>query len=140
MAEFKKNTGILVNTYLYSTKGNQFESYTLAASAVTQADANGNKYVNKGELMAKITSGALSGKVGPYEAGVSDGREDVANLVGYNDTWALLTDAMDRDIACLQVGIVDNTKVIVDLVKGAPNSTITDALRTVGLDILHRPV
>ena len=138
MANFKRNTGILVNTYLYSTVGAQFESYTLDASCVTQADANSNKYVNKGELMAKITSGAASGKVGPYEAGASDGREDVANLVGYNDTWALLTDGMDKDIACLQIGTVENTKVIVDLVKGAPSSTITDALRTVGLDILHR--
>lgn len=67
-----------------------------AASTVTQStDANGNrvKILQPGTVMAKITSGADIGKVGPFQAGVTDGRQTAANIVGLNDTflpWQLL--------------------------------------------------
>jgi hypothetical protein len=45
------------------------------------------KQLLPGEVIAKITSGGEAGKVGPFMAGVTDGRQTLANIVGLNDTW-----------------------------------------------------
>ena len=102
------------NQYLRSTKNTQFQPYTCAAAAVpteSRNDGNGvahtGKLLQSGELMAKITSGPSSGKVGPFQAGVTDGRQTAANIVGVNDTflpWQL--DQRDVDIAVLYHGTV----------------------------------
>lgn len=91
------------NVYLRSTQDVKFESYTVAASTVTAETINGiagQKILQKGEILAKITSGGDSGKVGPFQAGVTDGRQTAANIVGINDTylpWQLLEG--DREVA-----------------------------------------
>ncbi len=88
------------NEYLRSTQDVKKESYTLAASTVPLETVNGvadQKILQPGEVLAKITSGPEIGKVGPFMAGVTDGRQTAANIVGLNDTflpWQLL----ERDV------------------------------------------
>ena len=96
------------NAYLRSTRGLKFESYTCAAATVPAETIDGNanqKVLQPGTVMAKITSGADIGKVGPFQAGVTDGREALANIVGLNDTflpWQLIE--RDVEIAVLYEG------------------------------------
>jgi hypothetical protein len=98
------------NAYLRSSRGNKFESYTLAAStvpAVTIDGFTGQKILQPGTVLAKITSGGDSGAVGPYDAGALDGRQTAANIVGINDTflpWQLME--RDVEVAALYVGTV----------------------------------
>lgn len=105
MASFTKGGGpgtdpFGSNEYLRSTQDVKKESYTVAASTVPLETVNGvanQKVLKPGELMAKITSGGETGKVGPFMAGVTDGRQTLANVVGINDTflpWQLL----ERDV------------------------------------------
>lgn len=77
------------NEYLRSTRDLKFESYTVAAATVPTETIDGvtQKVLKPGEVMAKITSGPDAGKVGPFMAGVTDGRQTLANIVGLNDTW-----------------------------------------------------
>lgn len=68
----------------------QTESYTLAASTVPAQTIDGNpgqKVLQPGLPLAKITSGPEAGKVGPYQAGATDGRQTLANIVGINFTF-----------------------------------------------------
>jgi len=84
------------NEYLRSTQDIKTESYTVAASTVPARTIDGNagqKVLKKGTVMAKITSGTDIGKVGPFQASVTDGRQTLANIVGLNDTflpWQLI--------------------------------------------------
>jgi hypothetical protein len=88
------------NVYLRSTQDVKKESYTVAASTVALEVVNGvtdQKVLQSGEVMAKITSGGDAGKIGPFQASVTDGRQTLANIVGVNDTflpWQLL----ERDV------------------------------------------
>jgi hypothetical protein len=77
------------NEYLRSTKDVKKESYTVAAASVPNETIDGvvQKVLKPGEVMAKITSGGDIGKVGPFMAGVTDGRQTLTNIVGINDTW-----------------------------------------------------
>lgn len=92
------------NEYLRSTKGRRTESYTLAASTVTAKTIDGvagQKILQPGTVLAKITSGADSGKVGPFQgqAGttITDGRQTLANIVGIVNTF-LPWQLMERDV------------------------------------------
>lgn len=73
MPMFRKDayrTPVGVNVYLRSTKNYLTESYTVAAASVpdvTIDTATGQKVLQKGMLMAKITSGGDAGKIGPYQ-------------------------------------------------------------------------
>lgn len=96
------------NEYLRSTQDVKVESYTVAASSVparTIDGAPGQKILQPGTVMAKITTGGDAGKIGPYStdtAGVTDGRSTAANIVGINDTflpWQLI----ERDV---EIGVV----------------------------------
>lgn len=89
------------NVYLRSTRDVKYESFTVAASSVTAEtiDGSAQKILQSGEVMAKITTAAGTstaadvGKVGPFQAGVTDGRQTLTNIVGVNDTflpWQLL--------------------------------------------------
>lgn len=87
------------NAYLRSTQDVKYESYTLAASTVPVEviDGYNQKVLQPGEVLAKITSGGDSGKVGPFQATATDGRQTLTNIVGLNDTflpWQLL----NRDV------------------------------------------
>lgn len=89
-----------VNEFLRSTKVLQTESYTCAASTVPARTIDGvtdQKILQPGTVMAKITSGADAGKVGPFQAGVTDGRQTAANIVGLNLTF-LPWQLMERDV------------------------------------------
>jgi hypothetical protein len=91
------------NEYLRSTKGRKTESYTVAASTIparTIDGVSGQKILQPGTVMAKITGGADTGKVGPYSTdtvGVTDGRSVAANIVGLNNTF-LPWQLMERDV------------------------------------------
>lgn len=58
------------NVYLRSTVGCKFESYTVAAATVPNEliDGTVQKVLQPGTVLAKITSGPDTGKVGPYQA------------------------------------------------------------------------
>lgn len=87
------------NVFLRSTQDVKWESYTLAAATVATETIDGStqKVLQSGEVLAKITTGADAGKVGPFQAGATDGRQTLANIVGINGTflpWQLL----ERDV------------------------------------------
>jgi hypothetical protein len=104
MPSFVKGGGVTTpfgrNEYLRSTRGKKVESYTCAGATVPARTIDGNpgqKVLQPGTAMAKITTGPDAGKVGPFQAGATDGRADVANLVGLDDTflpWQLI----ERDV------------------------------------------
>lgn len=77
------------NEYLRSTKDVKKESYTFAKGAIPTESIDGydQKILQPGTVIAKITSGADSGKVGVFDSGATDGREATANIVGVNDTF-----------------------------------------------------
>lgn len=103
------------NEYLRSTRGHIFEHYTLAASAVP-ADTAGNKTLQSGTVLARITAAAGTstaadvGKVGPYSldtVGVTDGRSTSANIVGICDSfYPYQLTRGDREVAALKHGRV----------------------------------
>lgn len=83
------------NTYYRSTQDVKKESYTVSAASVATETIDGTtqKILQSGEVMAKITSGPEAGKIGPFQAGATDGRQTAANIVGLEDTflpWQLL--------------------------------------------------
>lgn len=87
------------NEFLRSTQDVKYEHYTVAMDSVPEQTIDGStqKILQPGTVMAKITSGADIGKVGPFQAGVLDGRQTLANIVGINGTflpWQLL----ERDV------------------------------------------
>jgi hypothetical protein len=133
------------NVYLRSTRGLRFEHYTLAAASVPTEtiDTTTQKILKKGEAIAKITSGGDSGKVGPFQAGVADGRQTVANLVGLNNTflpWQLLE--RDVEIAVVYVATAMQAWCFERDAAGARialTNTTADAMRSVkGMDILFK--
>lgn len=132
------------NEYLRSTNPKpQTESYTLAASTIPSRTINGNpgqKVLQPGTAMAKITSGAEAGKVGPVQAGATDGRADAANIVGLDDTF-LPWQTIERDV---EIGVVYDCTAVqgwcIELDAAGNEIVLTnataDAMRgTKGLDI-----
>jgi hypothetical protein len=77
------------NEYLDSTRDVKTDSYTVAASTVPAVtiDGTATKVLQPGTVMAKITSGGESGKIGPRDAGATDGRQTTTNIVGAVDTF-----------------------------------------------------
>lgn len=132
--------------YLRSTRGTKFESYTLAASTVPSRTIDGNagqKILQPGTVMAKLTSGVDIGKVGPFMAAVADGRQTLANIVGLNDTF-LPWQTIERDV---EIGVLYTGVAVqgwcVELDAGGLEIVLTnttrDAMRgTAALDILFK--
>ena len=88
-----------VNEYLRSTQDVKKDSYTFAASGIPTETIDGEvqKVLQPGTVLAKITSGGDTGKVGVFDTTATDGRQTTANIVGINDTflpWQLL----ERDV------------------------------------------
>lgn len=77
------------NEYLRSTQDVKKNPATFAAASLPTETIDGvvQKVLLPGEVLAKITSGADAGKVGVFQASVTDGRQTLANIVGVNDTW-----------------------------------------------------
>jgi hypothetical protein len=90
------------NEYLRSTRDCKFESFTVAGGTVPSRTIDGvagQKILQPGTVMAKITSTADAGKIGPYISGGSagDGRETITNIVGILDTF-LPWQTIERDV------------------------------------------
>lgn len=93
------------NQFLRSTQDVKTESYTVAAATFptnVTVDGEAKKVLQPGTVMAMITSGGDSGKIGVYDTnvGVTDGRQTAANIVGLAETfvpWQL--EERDVDIA-----------------------------------------
>lgn len=94
------------NEYMRSVRDKKTDSFTFAKSSlpsVTIDGVAGQKILQPGVVLAKITSAAGTstaadvGMVGPFQAGATDGRQTLANIVGINDTflpWQLI----ERDV------------------------------------------
>lgn len=98
------------NEYRRSSKGLKYDPHTLAMDSVTAEDIDGSqeKVLQSGEVLALITSGADEGKAGPFQAGATDGRQTVANIIGVNDTflpWQLLR--RDVEVGVCYEGTLD---------------------------------
>ena len=131
-------SGIAISEYLASSEGNIFSSATLDATAVSTVDSDSKKYLDKGVLLAKInTPATASGLVGPFDPTESDGRELTYNIVGFNDTFADLSQG-DVEVGVLIKGTVKESEVIVGASDGAIPAIYKDYLRTESLDILFR--
>lgn len=140
------------NEYLRSTKGNLFTSFTCAAATITAEtfkdgqnpqNSQSIKILQSGEVMAKVTSGPNVNHVGPFQTGATDGRADINNIVGVNDTYN--PDQFNRrnvDIAVLYKGTVLKPRVFIRDANGkrvpAPDSVIDALYGTRGLDILSK--
>jgi hypothetical protein len=132
--------------YLRSTRGTKFESYTVAAATVSAKTIDGNagqKILQPGTVMAKITSGGNIGKIGPFQAGVADGRQTLTNIVGINDTflpWQLIE--RDVEVAVLYIGTAVQGWCLEYDAAGLEivlTNTTADAMRsTKGLDITFK--
>lgn len=131
-------SGITISEYLASSEGNIFSSVTIDATAVSTVDSDSKKYMNKGILLAKInTPATASGLVGPWDPTASDGRELNANIVGFNDTFADLSQG-DVEAGVLIKGTVKEAKVVMGSADGAIPDHYKEYVRTDSLDIIFR--
>jgi hypothetical protein len=128
-------SGIAVQEYLASTVGIQFDSATVDASVVTTVDSDSKPYLNKGVVLARITSpAAASGLVGPYSEAATDGRQLSYGIVGINDTFLDLSNG-DADSGILIAGTVKESKITMGASVGALAPTQKELLRNSKLDI-----
>lgn len=104
MASFEKGPAFRTpfgrNVFLRSTRDVKTRSWTVAADSVpaTTIDGHaGQKVLQPGVVLAEITSGPDIGKVGPFDANATDGRQTAANIVGLNNTF-LPWQLMERDV------------------------------------------
>lgn len=111
------------NEFLRSTKMLLTDSYTIdsATHPAVTIDSFAQKVLQPGTVLAMATSGANSGKVGVFQASVSDGRQTAANIVGIVLTFLpyQLMDG-DQEVSVLYGGVVDSTKCIEYNAGGAP--------------------
>jgi hypothetical protein len=133
MASFDKNFADYEpfgkNEYLHSTVGCKFDSFTVAKDSVPSVviDGSTEKVLQSGVLLAKITSGPMAGKYGPYTTDATNGLQTTANIVGINDTftpWQLLR--RDKVVAALYIGTVKQARCF--MVTGGVFVPVTDAV------------
>lgn len=88
-----------VNNFLHSTKHVLDDSRTIAKENFpVEPGLDGNqKYLQKGEVLAAITSGPQAGKFGVFQLDATDGRGEPANIVGLNKTYYPYQ-LMDRNV------------------------------------------
>jgi hypothetical protein len=134
------------NVFLRSTRHLLVEHYTFAKSAIPAVTVDtfaNQKVLQPGTVIAKITSGGDSGKVGVFASTATDGRQTLTNIVGLCNTflpWQLIE--RDVEIAvlygcvavqawCFEFGAAD--------ARVALTNTTADAMRgTKGLHILFK--
>lgn len=125
------------NEYLRSTKGLRRETYLISAASVPTETVDGDttqKILQPGEAIAKITSGPEIGKYGPFQLGVTDGRQTVANLVGLEHSfqpWAL-HDGLDKEVGVTTHGVAVQAWCTIRDAGGARivlTDAVADALR-----------
>jgi hypothetical protein len=138
MRSFTPASGIAVSEYLASSVGNIFDSGTIDADTASTTDSNSEPYMDKGVVLARITSpAAASGLVGPYSPTATDGRQLTYGIVGINDTFADLSEG-DVDCGILVKGTVYESKVVMGSADGALPPTYKELLRTSKLDITFK--
>jgi len=131
-------SGIAITEYLASAVGNVFSSATIDADTVSTVDSKSNPYMDKGVLVARITTPATaSGLVGPWDPTASDGRQATANIVGFNDTFADLSEG-DVEAGVLIKGTVKESKVVMGSANGSIPDHYKEYVRTDSLDIIFR--
>lgn len=114
MSTFTKDTAARTpfgrNSYLRSTKDVKTDSYTFAKSGIPTVTIDGTalKVLQPGTVIAKITSGADSGKVGVFDSTAADGRQTAANIIGIVDTF-LPWQLNERDV---EVAVVYEATVV----------------------------
>lgn len=136
MRAFSTASGIAPTEYLASTRGTQFISGTIDADTVSTVDGANRKYLDKGVVLARITSpAAASGLLGPYSESATDGRQLDGTIVGINDTFADLGDG-DVEVGVLVKGSVKESKVVFGLQSGTIQGAYKDKLRNSKVDIL----
>lgn len=121
-------TPIAANVYLRSTQDVKTTSYTCAKGSVdaeTIDGVGGQKILQKGEAMCRITSGPDSGKIGPFRASATDGRQTIGNFVGFNNTF-LPWQLVERDV---EVAIVYEATVVAAAVTERNSSGVRIALQ-----------
>jgi hypothetical protein len=128
-------SGITIKEYLASTTGNIFDSATLEDSVVSTVYSDSKKYLNKGVVLARITSpSTTSGMVGPYDLTASDGRQLSYGIVGINDTFADLSNG-DVEVGVLVEGRVLESQIVMGSADGALPPTYKELLRNSKVDI-----
>jgi hypothetical protein len=146
MSSFRKDpfrTPFGRNVFLRSTQDVKTLSATVAAATVPTVEIDGHpgqKVLQPGTVLAKITSGPNTGKVGPFQAGVTDGRQTAANIVGINNTflpWQLTE--RDVEVAVIYEASVVQANCIELNAGGTPipcaNATATAMVAQKSLDI-----
>jgi hypothetical protein len=138
MPAYSGNSGLRTpfgkNVYLRSTKDVKSDSYTMAASGIPTETIDGDatqKVLQPGTVIAAITSGADSGKVGVFDTTATDGRQTTANIVGIADTF-LPWQLMERDVeisvvyeaTCVQAWCFQYTAGV----RAALSNTVRDAI------------
>ncbi|ANA87248.1 capsid decoration protein [Gordonia phage Gibbles] len=143
-----KSTPFGKNQYLHSTRNKQLQGYTFAHETLPEedwtdgtGDVHTEKILQSGEVLAKITSGPNSGKVGVFQTGATDGRATLANIVGVNDTFApWQLSKRDIEVAALYHGVVKQAWCFIRDANGdrvVMPDNVADALRGgKGLDVL----
>lgn len=128
------------NVYLRSVRDIKTDSYTMSAAAMPAnytVDGDARKILQPGTLIAKITSGAESGKVGVFQAAAADGRQTVANIIGVTDTflpWEL--EERDANIAVVYEATVVQAWCFEHIAAGTPvalTNTTRDAIIAAGI-------
>jgi hypothetical protein len=146
MSTFVKPSGNLTpfgrNEFLRSVKELVTESYTVAKSVVPSVTIDGyaQKILQPGTVMAKITSGGDSGKIGPFQADATDGRQTLTNIVGLELTflpWQLLERDVEVSVVkkahCVQAWCFEYTTAATRI---ALSTATANAMRgTISLDI-----
>lgn len=96
MADFVKGgapvTPFGENAWLRSTKGLRTTSYTVARATVPQQSIDGvggQRPLQKGTVMAKITSGPDTGKIGPFQAAGTAEVQTLTPTAVTAGTWTL---------------------------------------------------
>lgn len=124
------------NVYLRSTRGTQFMSYTVAASTITAQTIDtfaGQKILQPGTVMAKITSGTDTGKIGPYQKGTGAAGAAAVNEVQQFDLGAAsagtFTVTFDGQTTAALAYNVSNANLLIAL-QNLPNIDVGDV--TVG--------
>lgn len=147
MPDFSKGPGYRTpfgkNEYLRSTQDVKKESYTASAAVMstTLYDGVAYKVLQPGVVMAKITSTAEAGKIGPFQADATDGRQTLTNIVGINATflpWQLgerdVEVAVTYECTAVQAWCLEQTDATTSV---ALTDTTADAMRgTKNLDIM----
>ena len=113
-----------------------FDSATVADGSV-DADSNGDRILQKGTVLAAITSGTDSGKVGPYDTGASDGRQTAGNIIGISERFLNLRDG-DFETAYLYAGVVTEDRVWSDGTQGSLSDAVKTAMQSNTMHILFR--